>query len=86
LESASGSGAAGGADDAAGADVVEEEVVDPAEESSDGLGFGLARLNTGGPSGGSAPGFDITALFFAVASFAEAIAFDVCQVPSPSQV
>ncbi len=87
LESAAGSGAG---DDAAGAELEGEEAgpegADPADESSPDLGFGLARLSTGGPSGGSGAGFDITARFFAAASFAAAIALAVCQVPSPSQV
>ena len=48
--------------------------------------FGLARLRTGGPSGGSGAGFDMTARFLAAASFAAAIALADCQVPSPSQV
>jgi hypothetical protein len=50
------------------------------------LGFGLARLNTGGPSTGSGAGFDMAAFFLAEASAAAAIALADCQVPSPSQV
>ncbi len=69
-----------------GEEVGPEEGADPADGSSPDLSLGLARLNTGGPSGGSGAGFDITALFFAAASFAAAIALAVCQVPSPSQV
>jgi hypothetical protein len=87
LESASGSGAG---DDEAGVELEGEDAglegADPADESSPDLGFGLARLNTGGPSGGSGAGLDITARFFAAASFDAAIALAVCQVPFPSQV
>jgi len=88
----SSAGAAAGGVDAAGAVVagVEDagtEAVDPPDgASSPGLAFGLARLNTGGPSGNSGAGFDMTALFLAAASFAAAIAVSDRQVPAPTQV
>ncbi len=72
--------------EAAGAGEAGPEAAGLPDAASSDLGFGLARLNTGGPSGGSGAGFDMTALFFAAASFAAAIALSDCQVPAPSQV
>ena len=71
--------------DVVGVGELELEVVEPGV-SSPRLAFGLARLNTGGPSGGSGAGFDMAALFLAAASLAAAIAVSVRQVPAPSQV
>ncbi len=59
----------------------------PLDEASSGaFGFGLARLSTGGPSGSSGAGFDMTAFRLAAASFLAAISASDCQVPLPTQV
>ena len=64
------------------------EAAGPAEGASSGdLAFGLARLNTGGPSGGSGAGFDMTApSSWPQRLSAAAIALADCQVPAPTQV